>query len=187
MKRKNMIMKTRIMALTAFLFVLSSGVAFAQDGAPAPSTEPAVAPAPAEEAVADIPKEEIPVTSEDKKEEAKEESLVDQAKDAKEAYDKVQTASPAEKKFAIAGLIAVILNLLLTGLKKVMKLTKSKKKWLPYVALGLGVVIAVVERYALGGGWGDAILYGGAGPGAVVVQELMKAWAKEDDSEPAAA
>lgn len=142
--------------------------------APAPSPEPVAAPA--AEPATDDSKEG------DAAEEGKEKDLLDQAKDTKEAYDKVKSASPEEKKFAIAGLIAVALNLLLTGLKRGMKLTKAKKKWLPYVALGLGVVIAVVERYALSGTWFDAILYGGAGPGAVFVQELVGAWKKEESA-----
>ena len=180
-------MKIKITALTTLLFVLSSGAAVAQDVPPEPATEPAAVETAPSDSKTEEPKEEAPAVSDEAKEDAKEESVLDQAKDAKEAYDKVKSAEGVEKKFAIAGLIAVLLNLLLTGLKKVMKLTKSKKKWLPYVALGLGVVIAIVERYALGGGWGDAILYGGAGPGAVVVQELMKAWAKDDDAAEAVA
>lgn len=109
---------------------------------------------------------------------APEKSLEEQLKEAQAAYQAIKNSTPDKKDLAIAAFIAVLMNLLLTGVKKVMKLTDKAKKWLPFVALGLGLVIAVLQKYALGGGWVQALIYGGAGPGAVFVQELFNLFRK---------
>lgn len=118
---------------------------------------------------------------------APEKDLKEQLKEAREKYDELKDASPTEKKLAIAAFIAVLLNLLLTGLKKVMKFTKKGKKYLPWIALSLGVVIVMVEKFALGGSWVEAIIYGGAGPGAVLVQELLGLFKKDSEEKTAEA
>lgn len=116
---------------------------------------------------------------------APEKALSDQLKDVQQAYKDLKSSSPEEKDLAIAAFIAILMNLLLTGVKRVMKLTSKGKKWLPFVALGLGLVIAIVQKFALGGGWVQALIYGGAGPGAVIVQEMLNFFKKSEPTPPA--
>jgi hypothetical protein len=67
-------------------------------------------------------------------------------------------------------LLAALTHLLLTGIKKVMKLTTRGKRWLPWVALGLGVLTGFFGAYT--GNIATAIAYGAGPPLAVIAQEL---------------
>lgn len=120
---------------------------------------------PAEEAPAD---EAAPETTAEEEKTVKEEVL-----DAKDAIKAFKDADATEKTLLFAAMMAALLNLLLTGIKRVMKLTTKGRKVLPWVALGAGLLIAIFERFVLGGSWMEAIIYGGAGPGAIIVEELM--------------
>lgn len=138
---------------------------------PASATPPAVDEVPATVAIPAAPA-------------APEKPITEQLAEAKAAFTKLKAASPEEKTFAVTALIAVLLNLLLTGVKKVMKLTPKGKQTLPWVALGIGVGIAVLEKYGLDGSWVTALVYGAAGPGAVFFQELL---GRFNSTKPAAA
>jgi len=111
-------------------------------------------------------------------------TVIDQLKDIKAQYEQYKSSAPDTKDLALVGLLALIVNLLLTGVKKVMNLTDKGKKWLPWVALSLGVVIAVFQKFAMGGGWAQAIVYGIAGPGAVIIQELQNLFKTDTGSTP---
>lgn len=100
-------------------------------------------------------------------------SLLDQLNEIRTEYAAYKNSTPAGKDLALAGLLAVLLNLALTAVKKIMSITDKGKKWLPWVATGLGILITILDKYALGGGWVQALIYGAAGPGAVVIQELL--------------
>lgn len=104
-----------------------------------------------------------------------------QLADAKKAYDRLREDQVTPRKFLIAGFIAAAANVLLTLLKKATRMTKKGKKYLPWISLGLGLLIGVSSYYAMGTTLVDAILYGGGGPGAVIVQELLKALKKDNE------
>lgn len=75
------------------------------------------------------------------------------------------------RKLLFAALLAAALKYALDGINFASKYTLSKQ--LAWVALGLAVPIALLSKYAGGAGWFDALLYAGAGPGAIVVHELI--------------
>lgn len=163
----------RLLAAVVFMAALGgSQAAFAQteDAAPAvtldaAAAEPAAAPEPAAEPAAD---EAAP-------EEGSNEDLVDKLKEVQAAYKDLQKAKDDDTnpiKFAIAGLIAAIANLLVSGIKRAMKLTGKAKKVLPWLAMALGAVGGIAGYFAGGLSLFDSILYGGAALGAVVLQEL---------------
>jgi hypothetical protein len=90
-------------------------------------------------------------------------------------------------KYLIAAIIAALANLLLSIVKRAAKLNGKAKKMLPWASMGLGLVIGIAGYYVVGTTMIDAILYGGAGPGAIIIQELFgpiksaaKATAKEE-------
>lgn len=109
-----------------------------------------------------------------------------QLDEAKTAYQTLKAAqSGADQdliKFAWAGLIAAILKILIQLLERLTKLTDKGKKVIPLIAMGIGVLIAMLSKFAMGTTWFDAILLGGAGPGAVFVNELFNIWFKKADS-----
>jgi hypothetical protein len=78
----------------------------------------------------------------------------------------------------IAALLAAGLKLLLSGVS--LLAGKKPKRWLSLVALGLAVPIALLSHYAAGNSWFDSLVYAGAGPGAIVVHELLKLFAKRE-------
>lgn len=100
-------------------------------------------------------------------------ALVGQLTEARADLDKYRAAAPSEKKFALAALLAVALNIALGVIKRLLNVTSTAKKVIPWVALGLAVPIALLAKYGADGSWADAIIFAGAGPGAVVVQELL--------------
>jgi hypothetical protein len=102
-----------------------------------------------------------------------------QLEDAKVAYDRIKADRVTSKKFLIAALIAALANILLTLLKKTARLTKQGKKYLPWAALGLGLVVGVSSYYAMGTTFVDAVLYGGGAPGAIILQELLSFMRKD--------
>ena len=67
-------------------------------------------------------------------------------------------------------MLAALAHLLLTATKRVMGLTTKGKRWLPWVALGLGVIAGGAGAYT--GNIATAIAYGAGPPLAVIAQEL---------------
>lgn len=95
----------------------------------------------------------------------------------KAAYDALKANhDPALTTLLWAGLLSVGLKL---GLSVFMRLVyKETKSWTRWVALGAAVPIALLSHYALGNGWFASLIYAGAGPGAIIVHELLAAVAK---------
>jgi len=94
----------------------------------------------------------------------------------KAAYDAYRAAAPGVKNLVLFALLAAGLQLLIKLGEYVGKISAPAKKWLPLVAAGLGVLVAVSTKYAAGEGWAVAILYGLSGPLAVFVNELGNLW-----------
>jgi hypothetical protein len=86
------------------------------------------------------------------------------------AYDELRDAEPGSRTLAIAGMIASVIWLAVSLLKRFF----ANKSWLPWVALSAGVVTGFLSEYVMGVGVVSAVIYGAAGPAAVLVQELMQ-------------
>jgi hypothetical protein len=71
-----------------------------------------------------------------------------------------------------AALTAGVLKILLDAVKIVGKSEKLSRS-MAWFALGLAVPIALLSRYAGGASWLDSVIFAGAGPGAIVVHELV--------------
>lgn len=74
--------------------------------------------------------------------------------------------------FAYAALAAAVIRTLLSAIKT----WRGDKPtgWVKWAALGLAVPLALLTYYAAGAGLWAAIVMAGAGPGAVIVNELLK-------------
>lgn len=161
-------------------------VAYAQpEEAPAgeaeatPEAESAGAPTPT--AVPDQPEAEEP-----KSEAGSNADLLAKGKEVKGAVDELRGDSVTPKKFLIAALFAALANLLLSVIKRWRNLSSRGKKWLPRIALGLGVVVGVATYFVPGTTLVEALLYGGGPPGAIIIQELfgpIKSKAEEGNGE----
>lgn len=100
--------------------------------------------------------------------------LVERGKDVVTAAKALRRKEEGAKTaLLIAALIAAICNLLLSGIKRWLRLSQRGKKWLPKIALALGVVVGGASSYALGVGALTAIIYGAGPPLAVFLQELL--------------
>ncbi|KKN38766.1 hypothetical protein LCGC14_0750290 [marine sediment metagenome] len=155
--------------------LLLAVVAYAQPEAPPAETPDTVTPALADAAPAQ-PEAEVPdkpKAEEPKTEPGSNPDLFDKGKKVKGAVDDLRGDSDLERKFLIAALIAALANLLLSGIKRGMKLTSRGKKWLPRVALGLGVVVGVATYFIPGHSLVEALIYGGGPPGAIIIQEVF--------------
>lgn len=130
------------------------------DGAPivvaqADTTQPAAAPAPA---VAPAP------------------SLTDELAELKTKYEQLKAARSGTDGdltlLAWAAMIAAALKVLLSAFNRwVFSETKSWTKW---IALGAAVPIALLSHYALGHTLFESLIVAGAGPGAIIVHELLQ-------------
>jgi len=132
----------------------------AADAPPAATPAPAPAPATAQPATSTV----VPGSNAD---------LVAKLKELKAAVDKVREPAGMPLRFAIAGLIAVLANLLLSLIKRIGGIAGKGKKILPWAAMGLGVVVGVASYYAGGKSLTSALIYGGGAPFAIVLQELF--------------
>lgn len=75
-------------------------------------------------------------------------------------------------------MLAAFGNLFISGIKRLVrwragKISKRWKKWLPRIALGLGVVVGFLSYYGTDGNLIAAFLYGAGPPMAVFVQEIF--------------
>lgn len=85
----------------------------------------------------------------------------------------IKKADKTEKFLVISAFLAALFKLLLS----LMKLVNPyfKKKDVPkVVASGLGVLVLLFSKLALGVSWVDAIILAASGPGAVFLHELSK-------------
>ena len=102
---------------------------------------------------------------------APEMSLLDQLDEAKRALLEFRAQGYDWGNLGLLfALIAAITHLLLTAVKRVAKLTSRGKKFLPWVALGLGLVAAFAGSYT--GSIVTALVYGAGPVAAVIAQEL---------------
>lgn len=91
-------------------------------------------------------------------------------------YDALKAARDSGSKdllwFAYAALAAAFIRTLLSGIKA----WRGDKPtgWVKWTALALAVPLALLTYYAAGAGLWAAIVMAGAGPGAILVNELLK-------------
>jgi hypothetical protein len=113
------------------------------------------------------------------------EDLVLKLKEAKARYDALKDAKEDGEhpvKYMWAFLIAAMANLILSGVKRTMKLTGKAKKILPWVAVSLSGVVTGALHFAGGMSLSSAIFFGGAVVGSIVLQELGVIPIKSSDS-----
>lgn len=104
--------------------------------------------------------------------------MIDQLRDLHARYKALKANSDKSAKMLLwAALIAAGLKLLLSGVN--LLAGRKPTKWLAWIAMGLAVPIALLSHFAGGHSWFDSLVYAGAGPGAIVVHELMKLFAKK--------
>jgi hypothetical protein len=92
----------------------------------------------------------------------------------KEAYAAAKGSGADGKTLLYFLLLAACANLLISGIKRAMQLTNKGKKYLPWIAAGLGVVAGFASYYGLGVGLLAAVIYGAGPPAAIIFQELFK-------------
>lgn len=125
-----------------------------------PSMEPSLTAAPAPSAA--------PVTPP---------TIVDELKELQARYQALKgNQDKSAKMLLIAGLLAAGLKLLLSAVN--LLAGKKPTKWLAWIALFLALPIALLSHYAGGHSVFDSLVYAGAGPGAIVIHELLKLFAK---------
>lgn len=103
-------------------------------------------------------------------------SPLDELAAVKAKYEALKAAKGSGSKdllwFAYAALAAAVIRVLLAGLTAWRG--DKPKGWAKWAALGLAVPLALLTYYAAGAGWWQAIVMAGAGPGAIIVNELLK-------------
>lgn len=114
----------------------------------------------------------VPGTTADEVEPGSNEDLEQRLADLTAKYKALKAASPTEKRIAIAGLLGAVVWLLIAAFKRVGQWKSTR--WIPWAVLGMGVVVGVVDKYALGAGWLNALISGGGPPLSVLIQELLK-------------
>lgn len=80
-------------------------------------------------------------------------------------------ADPSLKPLMWAGLISLGLKTILSVLNAVWS---KPKRWLAWTALIAAVPIALLAHYAGGHGWMSALVVAGGGPGAILLNEILK-------------
>lgn len=102
---------------------------------------------------------------------AAEPSLLDDAVEVAHTAKEFRTSGYDFGNLALFfALLAAVTHLLLTVVKRLMGLTSKGKKWLPWVALTLGVISGFFGAYT--GDIATALIYGAGPPAAVLAQEL---------------
>lgn len=103
-------------------------------------------------------------------------SPLDELAALKAKYEALRAARSGGSKdllwFAYAALAATVIRVLLAALAAWRG--SASRTWAKWTALGLAVPLALLTYYAAGAGLWAAIVMAGAGPGAIVVNELLK-------------
>ncbi len=101
-------------------------------------------------------------------------SPLDELSTLKAKYDALREAQKGKSPTLLlwAGLIAAALKLALSLFSRYV--ARETKSWTKWVALGAAVPIALLSYYAGGTSLFDALVLAGAGPGAIIVHELLK-------------
>lgn len=99
---------------------------------------------------------------------------LDDLADVKAKYDALRAAQKNKSATMLlwAAMLAAALKLLLSLFTKYV--LKESKSWMKWVALGAAVPIALLSHFALGNSLFDSLVFAGAGPGAIIVHELLK-------------
>jgi hypothetical protein len=97
-----------------------------------------------------------------------------QLADVKAKYDLLREAMRSKSPTLLlwAGMLAAAMKLLLSLFTRYV--LKESKSWTKWIALGAAVPIALLAHYAGGFSLFDSLVFAGAGPGAIVIHELMK-------------
>lgn len=147
----------------------------AQEAAPAVPAAAAAAPAPAAPAAA------APTAAAESEAEAP--PTAGEANKAVEVL--LDRSGPAgmPRSMVVAAALAVLLRFLLGFAGQYIGvLGRHRYRW---AALIVGVVVFGLDRFALGGSWSEAVLTALGGPGAILVNELLKMLpAKKGKAEP---
>lgn len=98
--------------------------------------------------------------------------IVTRLDEAKKALERYRSAESG-KTVLLFLLLAAVCNLLLSGLKRWRQLSDRGKKFLPWIALGLGVAVGFLSYAGTGAGMLESLLYGAGPPFAVLIQELV--------------
>lgn len=155
-------MRTLLVTVLLLSVCLFTWPAAAQDAAPSDTAGPT--PDWIDDASAELPPAPEPGSNED---------LLAEFNEVRAAYAALKDAEGG-KMVAWFLLIAAVCNLLISAIKRLMKLTSRGKKYLPWVALGLGVIAGFFSYYALGIGLLAALWYGAGPPFSVLIQELVR-------------
>jgi hypothetical protein len=164
-------MKITISALVISVAVLCSSLAYSQDAPESPGIDAAPQVGVGSPGIETA----SPGAAEPSGDAPTNEDIVKQLGEAKAALDEYRASNePGAKKLLLFALFAVVANLLINVIKRFSSLTAKGKKVLPWVAMGLGVLAGGLSLLAAGQGWINAIWYGMAPPGAILLHELFK-------------
>ena len=139
-------------------------------GSPAIADDPVPKPAPVADVSDDGPTPDwvdAPVV-----EPGSNEDLTQKLGEAKQRLEDLRGAEDG-KMLLVFLLLAAICNVLLSGIKRWRKFSDKGKKYLPWVATGLGVAVGFLAYAGTGAGILEAFLYGAGPPFAVLIQELF--------------
>lgn len=104
--------------------------------------------------------------------------MLEQLRDLQAKYQALKDSKDKSAKMLLwAALIAAGLKMALSAVNALAG--KKPKQWLALVALVLAVPIALLSHFAAGNSWFDSLIYAGAGPGAIVVHELVKIFTRK--------
>lgn len=105
-------------------------------------------------------------------------TMLSQLRDLQARYQALKANGDKSAKMLLwAALIAAGLKLLLSGVN--LLAGKKPTKWLAWIAMVLAVPIALLSYFAAGNSLFDSLVYAGAGPGAIVLHELLKVFVKK--------
>lgn len=168
------------------IFLLLAGLMYAQpvQAQDDPPAAPA-ATATTDEATPDAKTEYLELTEGN----VKVNDIVTDATKIYTAITDLQEAKKGAKKAAILLLLVAICKFLLSGVKLVKKhfwKSRKGKTVLRLSTLGLGLLVLILCKLAVGVGWMDALFYALAGPGALAAHELLGIFAgmKDDKDAP---
>jgi hypothetical protein len=149
----------------AVVVPVDAGSGSAAAPAPAPSVTPAPVPAPTVTPVAPASAATpapAPTTP------------LDDLADVKAKYDALRDAMRDKSPTLLlwAAMLAAALKLMLSLFSRYV--LKESKTWTKWIALGAAVPIALLSHYAGGFSLFDSLVFAGAGPGAIIIHELLK-------------
>ncbi len=75
---------------------------------------------------------------------------------------------------ALAGILATIFRFLIQVANKILEFEPKTMRFIPWVTLVLGALVGVCAKFAGGVPIINAIILAGAGPGAIIVNALLK-------------